>query len=328
MFDKERSGSGTREWSEYSHNIGRGCSNNCLYCYARADAVRYRMIKNISDWPTETLLKNAYLKSYPKKNGVIMFPTTHDITPFYLPHFIRVALLLLEKGNHLLITSKASLVSMSLMAATFLDYQDRVLFRVTIGSLDDGDCSFWEPGAPLPAERLAALRVAREAGYETSVSIEPMLAGRDETMQVIYEVYPLVSETIWVGKMNRVRSRVNMMTPENAAAVEGIEVLQCDGQILRLVEDVRRFGMYKVRWKDSIKAIMKDERLIEAVCLVFPDGSVQWFEAEEGQEHMRGLIAKWKEQHPEFEGTDCAMGAVHIKMPMKAFLETQIKVTR
>ena len=73
---------------------------------------------------------------------------------------------------------------------------------------------------------------------------------------------------------------------------------------------------------------MKDERLIEAVCLVFPDGSVQWFEAEEGQEHMRCLIAKWKEQHPEFEGTECTMGAVHIMMPMKAFLETQIKVTR
>jgi len=256
MFDKERSGSGTREWSDFSFNIGRGCANNCLYCYARADAMRYGMIKNTSDWPAESLLKNAHLKSYPKKNGVIMFPTTHDITPFYLPDFIRVASMLLEKGNHLLITSKCSTGAMSLMAAAFLQYRELVLFRVTIGSLDEGDCAFWEPGAPLPAERIEALRTAREAGYETSVSIEPMLAGRDETISVIQQVYPLVSETIWVGKMNKVRSRVAMSLPENAAAVEGIEVLQCDGQILRLVEDVRRFGMYKVRWKESIKAII------------------------------------------------------------------------
>lgn len=258
MFDMERTGSGTREWSEHSFNIGRGCENNCLYCYARADALRRKQIPTYADWSSESLLKNARLSSYPKKNGVIMFPTTHDISPFYLPHFIRVASLLLEKGNHLLITSKASTLAMDLMVAAFRKFREQILFRVTIGSLDEGDCAFWEQTAPPAAERIEALRMAREAGFVTSVSIEPMLAGRNETIRVIRETYPLVSETIWVGKMNKVRSRVNMSIPENAAAVEGIEVLQCDEQILRLVEDVKRFGMYQVRWKDSIKEVIEN----------------------------------------------------------------------
>jgi hypothetical protein len=41
----------------------------------------------------------------------------------------------------------------------------------------------------------------------------------------------------------------------HAAEVEGIGVLQYDKEILRLVEDVRRFGMYKVRWKESIRQV-------------------------------------------------------------------------
>ena len=256
-FDQARTGSGTREWSEFSFNIGRGCSNGCLYCYARADALRFGQIKSTAEWTSETLTKNARLSSYPKKNGVIMFPTTHDITPFYLPDFLRVAHSLLDKGNRLLITSKCSTVAMRLMAAAFLQYKELVLFRVTIGSLDEGDCAFWEPGAPLAAERIEALRIAREAGYETSVAIEPMLAGWHETIQVIREVYPLVSETIWVGKMNRIRSRVNASSPDVAAEIAGIEVLQCDGQIIRLVADVERFGMYKVRWKESVRQVIR-----------------------------------------------------------------------
>ena len=257
MFDQNRKATGTREWSDSSFNIGRGCENGCLYCYARADALRRKQIQSPLDWTSETLLKNAHLTSYPKRNEVIMFPTTHDISPFYLPHFIRVASMLLEKGNRLLITTKADTLAMDLMTVAFRQYREQVLFRVTIGSLDEGDLLFWEPGAPPGVERIEALQMARKAGYETSVSIEPMLAGRHETIDVIHEIYPLVSETIWVGKMNKARNRADMSIQENRAAVEGIEVLQCDGEILRLVEDVKRFGMYQVRWKDSIRGVIE-----------------------------------------------------------------------
>lgn len=41
-FDSKRTGTGTAEWAEVNVNICRGCVNNCLYCYAAANAKRYK----------------------------------------------------------------------------------------------------------------------------------------------------------------------------------------------------------------------------------------------------------------------------------------------
>jgi DNA repair photolyase len=37
-MDKEY---GTREWASTNVNFITGCSNNCLYCYARAMAIKF-----------------------------------------------------------------------------------------------------------------------------------------------------------------------------------------------------------------------------------------------------------------------------------------------
>jgi DNA repair photolyase len=83
QFDESRSGTGTKEWAEVTENIQIGCSNNCLYCYAAHNANRYGLRKR-SEWATESLTKRADIKSYPARDGVVMFPSTHDITPFNL----------------------------------------------------------------------------------------------------------------------------------------------------------------------------------------------------------------------------------------------------
>jgi DNA repair photolyase len=257
QFDRPRAGTGTREWAEVNFNIGKGCANDCLYCYAAGMACNpfFGAWRPRSEWSREELSKNSAITTYPKREGVIMFPSTHDVTPFYLPHYIRTALVILAKGNRLLITTKPRLDCVTEMIQAFLPYRDQVLFRFTIGSTDDAALTFWEPGAPLFPERWDTLCLAYERGFQTSVSCEPMLAGSDEALRVVLAVYPFVSETIWVGRMNNARSWCDMTVPEIAAAVEGIRVLQCDGEIRKLVRNVERLGLEKVRWKDSIKAI-------------------------------------------------------------------------
>ena len=37
-----KEGHGTKEWSNVSINIAKGCYHNCGYCYARKIATRYR----------------------------------------------------------------------------------------------------------------------------------------------------------------------------------------------------------------------------------------------------------------------------------------------
>ena len=44
---------GTREWSEHSVNCRQGCTNGCLYCYARAQALRFGRITSGDAWTQE-----------------------------------------------------------------------------------------------------------------------------------------------------------------------------------------------------------------------------------------------------------------------------------
>ena len=253
-FDADRTGTGTAEWAEANLNICKGCSHGCLYCYACHTMLRYKAIGSREEWRSERLTQNAFRKSYPLKKGVVMFPSSHDITPLNLYRYMEVLRLALEAGNQVLIVSKPHLESIQKIVGEMARFRRQILFRFTIGSLDDSLTRFWEPGAPLPGERLEALAYAFAAGYDTSVSIEPMLAGVEETLQVVNEVDRYVSEKIWIGKLRRLRERVDMSKTEIALEVELIERQQSDAEILRLVEALT--ANPKIRWKDSISKIV------------------------------------------------------------------------
>lgn len=252
-FDADRKGTGTAEWAEVNENICRGCPNDCLYCYAAANAKRFKQ-RDRENWHIEEFTKRSKMTSYPARDGVIMFPSAHDITPFNVDEYIRVAKLILEKGNKLLIVSKPRIDCIAKLVGFLCEYTDQILFRFTIGSMSSRTTSFWEPGAPLPDERLKCLKLAAESGYKTSVSIEPMLAGVQGAENVVLMVKPYVTDTIWIGKMNKTRLRVDMTVPANAKHVNNIELLQCDKEIMKLHARLKNDPM--IRWKDSIKIVV------------------------------------------------------------------------
>ena len=252
-FSRERKGTGTAEWAEVTENITRGCRNDCVYCYAAHNASRFKL-RDRSDWSREELTKRAGMTSYPAKGGVVMFPSSHDITPFNVEAYIRVAKLILAKGNRLLIVTKPNLACMERLLIELAPFKKQILFRFTIGSLITSVSRFWEPGAPEPAERLKALYNAHCQGWNTSVSIEPMLEGAEGASLVVEMVEPWVSEKIWIGKMNKARLRVEMKASTNRVAIETIEDQQCDREILCL--HARFKDHPKIEWKDSIKQIL------------------------------------------------------------------------
>lgn len=254
-FDKTRTGHGTKEWAEVTENICRGCQNNCLYCYAAHNANRFGLRKR-DDWAREELTKRASITSYPARDGVVMFPSSHDITPFNVVEYIRVAKLILEKGNRLLIVSKPRLEVIKKVCAALIHHKRHILFRFTIGTLKTDISLFWEPGAPPPHERIMALEFAQSEGFDTSVSIEPMLHGWMGAVDVVDMVEPFVSDTIWIGKMNKALLRVDN---GYRAAVEQIILLQRDDAILKLVEMLK--DDQKIRWKDSVKMVIEKHRL-------------------------------------------------------------------
>lgn len=254
-FDTKRTGSGTKEWSESSVNIGRGCSHSCLYCYAKGIALRVGQIENHGEWAIETINQKAVNKGYGKRNGVVMFPTSHDISMRYLHSSIEVLQKLLKAGNEVLIVSKPNPVCIRILCDILKEYKPQILFRFTITSRSKYLSNFWEPEASLPMDRFKALKHAFREGYRTSVSIEPMLAGALDAFSVVDLIDTYVTDTIWIGKMNKVRLRVDMSKEENRLAVEEIERLQCDDEILRLYQNLKHNP--KVRWKDSIRQVIE-----------------------------------------------------------------------
>jgi DNA repair photolyase len=249
-FDAERTGTGTAEWAEVTENICRGCANNCLYCYAAHNANRFGLRKR-EEWDREELTKRADMQTYPAKRGVVMFPSSHDITPFNLDACVKVLKLILRKGNRVLIVTKPRVECITALVRELMPWQDQVLFRFTIGSMSPLTCKFWEPGAPSPIERLEALQYVFRSGFKTSVSIEPMLAGIQSAIGVAQAVYDFVTDTIWIGKMNKARLRV---PAGHEGRIKGIESMQSDTEIMNLYLALN--DMSKIRWKDSIKEVV------------------------------------------------------------------------
>ncbi len=182
-----------------------------------------------------------------------MFPTTHDITPEMLEPCLSVLRKLLAAGNRVLLVSKPHLSCIERICQECRPYREQLLFRFTIGATSDRFLSYWEPGAPPFAERLAALKLARSERFETSVSAEPCLDFA-HVDQLIEAVLPWITDAIWIGKLNKARERTRLETDQDRQAVDWIIHAQRD-EVLRAVYE-RWEADPRIKWKESIKKVV------------------------------------------------------------------------
>jgi len=252
------------EWTKKSLNFIHGCSHGCLYCYSLEMATRYGW-NNPKDWTTERVRQHDLDKRISNLDELIMFPSSHDITPTHLEESIQFLRKILEAGNEVLVVSKPHLECIKRICDEFAQYKNKILFRFTVGSTSDEVLGFWEPGAPGFKERLSCLKQAFMAGFETSVSCEPMLDNQVE--RVVKLVDPYVTETIWIGKANRLlgttgrgrlefNGHLNIETKKRALQL--IE-WQSDQNIIKLYDKLQ--SNPKIRWKESIKSVLRKQSL-------------------------------------------------------------------
>jgi DNA repair photolyase len=252
---------GTREWSASSVNCMIGCENDCLYCYAKQQAIRFGRATPES-WSKPRPNLEVVGKRFGKRRGRVMFPTTHDITLENLPHCKMVIRSLLRAGNQVLIVSKPNPLVIELLCNLLMlayvnsdhDPREQVLFRFTIGSSDSETLQFWEPHAPTYEQRLYALMWAHRHGWQTSVSMEPLLDVHPRRVRALVRaVDPYVTDTIWLGTMNHGRARVTMnMGGMRDGVLMKIRELEVGEKFLHAL--VSSLGDNpKLRWKDSIQ---------------------------------------------------------------------------
>jgi hypothetical protein len=187
-------------------------------------------------------------KNYKKRKGRIMFPTSHDITEENLDNCLIVLKKLIRSKNNILITTKPRLSCVKKICEEFSDIKSLIQFRFTITSVNNDLLNFWEPGASSFKERIRSLKLAFEQGYKTSVSIEPFL---DEDPFVLIDILaPYITESIWIGKMNYLKS--NNVPPNEKNYYDYIRKINSKINLLNIVERSKTYDKANVRIKDSI----------------------------------------------------------------------------
>lgn len=250
---------GTKEWAETNLNIATGCEHNCRYCYARHNAVcRFKRV-SADDWPKMVVSRKKVEQNYHRRDGVIMFPSSHDITPSILDDYRIVLEKLLDAGNKVLIITKPLHRCIMYLCNIFADFRKQITFRFSIGSMNSEVLRFWEPQAPSFGERYASLRCAYHWRYQTSVSAEPFLDGK--VVELYERLKPYITDSFWIGKLRDFDRRVDMSeitSAEKAVYVDVLKKHQTDEAIMKLYEQLKDEPL--VRWKDSIRKILGDKQ--------------------------------------------------------------------
>lgn len=234
-------------------NCCRGCLHGCRYCYARYDAVVRKKTMTIEQWDCCRIIDEEVNRQHPLYPGQVMFPTRHDIIAENLEASVTVVKNLLDAGNRVLVVSKPHIASVRRLCSDFHEFRKRLLFRFTITARDSRVLQFWEPGAPAYAERKSCLKYAFDAGFATSVSVEPMLDTAD-VVAMVRELLPDVSHSIWLGKMNRIDERVRVDSEQMRLEIERIRHGQRDENIWALYRALHHIE--RVRWKESVKEVL------------------------------------------------------------------------
>lgn len=246
---------GTRELSKFSLNAGKGCGNQCRYCYARYNAC-YGRFKTMTEVEHMTFVPNNDRINKPAKkmNGVIMFPTVHDITPDNLNDCMTMIRKNLDKGNEMLIVSKANTKCFDLMTKAYADYKSQLHFMVTIGSICDDVLKFWDTEAPSFDDRLTSLVMAYSRGYKTSVLCEPMLDAFPTHLYAACVEY--VTESIWFGMLNKMDQRCDF-TGVSEADMKYIQVVRetHNKTFIKCMYELMK-DYPKIKFKDSITKLL------------------------------------------------------------------------
>lgn len=248
---------GAYEWSSETKNFQKGCKTDCKYCFGKAMAVQYGR-STPQNWTNE-VVDMKKLKTVPKKKkGVIMFPSTHDITPENLEYALIFLANLLKNGNKVLIVTKPHLSVIERICETFSDKKDNILFRFTIGSCNNETLKFWEPNATSFEERLESLKYAYNSGFKTSISAEPILD--IDVDPLIDKLSPFVTDAIWIGKPNFLISRLKMNGVYDEVTEQKAKELisdQSDEWVIGIYEKYK--DNPKIKWKSNFKKVVDIE---------------------------------------------------------------------
>lgn len=210
---------------DYCVNPYAGCTNPCVYCYARF-ATRYshpgERWGSFVDVRTNaaSVLQRDLARSRP---GTVYMSSVCDPRQRSEEHYSvsrQCLALLLEAGYPLFLQTKNVLARRDF---DLLEGRTGVQFGVTVTSVDQEVARVFESGASAPESRLRMIDEARSIGLRTFVFLGPLLPGVSDRgnglRQLMDAVAAVEPNQLFVDRLNR---RAGMW-PDVAAAVSQLD---------------------------------------------------------------------------------------------------------
>jgi len=228
-------------------DVNSNCYNNCKYCYMKTMKQKFFHvdIENLDMVINDKKVQKKWKKMPIGKH--IMFPSSHDIFDEYIDKYISTAKAILGAGNTLLIVTKPRLSCVTKMIQELKKQKDKILFRLTITSDDKRILKYYEPNASTFDERFTCLKKLFDAGFRTSVSMEPYLSN---PKTVIDKINEYVTDDIWIGTM----SGLNTNDKIDTAHKSNLEKIYSKDYVMDMVNNLKNNP--KIFWKTSIMKIV------------------------------------------------------------------------
>jgi Radical SAM superfamily len=191
------------EYAPLATNPYRGCGHSCSYpCYVPDSTHQARAEFNAGavlrpNFITDLRREAAKYQAAGITEQVLLSFTTDPYHPGDTKPTREVLEILIEHGLGMSVLTKGGT-----RALRDLDLfrPDRDAFATTLTSLDDDFSRKWESKAPLPGDRIMALKLFHDAGIYTWVSLEPVL-NAEATLAVVRATHSFV-DLYKIGKLN------------------------------------------------------------------------------------------------------------------------------
>lgn len=172
-------GGRAREYAALAVNLYSGCGHACKYCYAPAALQMNRQKFCEQPGPRARDFWNKLESDLKALEGKQVEPVLMCFScDAYQPLDVELKLArkaLMAFKKHDVAFQVLSKGGMRCARDFDLYKPGRDIFAVTMTFMNAGKSAQWEPGAALPAERIAALKLAHERGIKTWVSLEPVI---------------------------------------------------------------------------------------------------------------------------------------------------------
>ncbi len=192
---------------DYSFNCYTGCTNSCVYCYAR---FMQRFHPHDEPWgqfvDVKVNAQQVLTKQLRKLSPGSVFTCSacdgwqEAERHYYLTR--ACCRILIDTGFRLNILTKSELVLRDLDIFQGAD----VCLGVTITTPDEQQAKLWEPGASSVAARVRVLKEAKAIGLETAVMFGPLLPEISDTPEELRKLFSLAAEAqvdhIWTDILN------------------------------------------------------------------------------------------------------------------------------